>query len=85
VTDTTEKASLIKEALRVLKKGGEFALQDLFYIERMFGKAEDLLDTIKSWGVREVEFVSSKNSLFIPAALKLSFMVGTLGLIKGRK
>ena len=43
--------------MRVLKKGGEFALQDLFYIERMFGKAEDLLDTIKSWGVREVEFV----------------------------
>jgi hypothetical protein len=85
VKDTTDKVSLIKEALRVLKKGGAFALQDLFYIERMFGRPEDLLDTIRGWGIRQVEFVSSKNLSFIPAALKLPFMVGTLGLVKGRK
>ena len=85
VKDTADKLSLIKEALRVLKKGGDFALQDLFYIERMFGRPEDLVDTIMSWDVRQIDFVSSKNSSFIPGALRLPFMVGTLGLVKGKK
>jgi SAM-dependent methyltransferase len=85
VRDTQDKLGLIKEALRVLKKGGKFTLQDLFYIERMFGKTEDLPATVRSWGVREVELIETRNASFIPAALKLPFMVGTLGLIKGEK
>lgn len=85
VKDTRDKLGLIKEVLRVLKKGGKFTVQDLFYIERMFGKSVDLLATIRSWGVLEVELIETRNSSFIPAALKLPFMVGTLGLIKGEK
>jgi ubiquinone/menaquinone biosynthesis C-methylase UbiE len=85
VKDTSDKLGLIKEALRVLKKGGKFALQDLFYLERMFGKPEVLLRTIRSWGIRDVELIETSNSSFIPTALKLPFMVGTLGLIKGEK
>jgi ubiquinone/menaquinone biosynthesis C-methylase UbiE len=85
VKDTPDKLGLIKEALRVLKKGGKFTLQDLFYVERMFGKTEDLRATVRSWGVREVELIETRNSFFIPAALKLPFMVGTLGLLKGEK
>ena len=77
--------SLVKEALRVLKKGGRFALQDLFCIERMYGKPEDMIKTIKDWGVQRVEFVATKDSPIIPFALKLPFMVGTLGLIVGEK
>jgi SAM-dependent methyltransferase len=85
VKGSQDKVSLIKEALRVLKKGGKFVLQDLFYIERMFGKPDDLLRTIKSWDIVKIDFVSTKDSSFIPAALKLPFMVGTLALIKGEK
>lgn len=85
VKDSKDKMSLVKEALRVLKKGGKFALQDLFYIERLYGKPENMLKTIKDWGVQWVEFVATKNSPIIPLALKLPFMVGTLGLIVGEK
>ena len=85
VKDTKDKMSLVKEALRVLKKGGKFALQDLFYIERMYGKPDDIIKTIKGWGVERVEFWVTKDSAIIPLALKLPFMVGTLGLIVGEK
>jgi SAM-dependent methyltransferase len=85
VKDTPNKVDLIKEALRVLKNGGRFTLQDLFYIHRMYGTPEELCNAVKSWGVQKVQFVSTKSSSFIPAALQLPFMVGTLGLIKGKK
>jgi hypothetical protein len=51
----------------------------------MFGKPEEILRTIGSWGIREVELVETRSSAFIPGVLKLPFMVGTLGLITGRK
>ena len=85
VKGTKDKLSLVKEALRVLKEGGRFALQDLFYIERYYGKPEDMIETIKNWGVERVKFVETRRSAFIPPALKLPFMVGTLGLVVGKK
>jgi ubiquinone/menaquinone biosynthesis C-methylase UbiE len=85
VKDTSDKTVPIKEALRVLKKGGKFSLQDLLYMKNMFGTKEQLLNKIKSWGVKKVEFVETRNSLLIPVALKVPFMVGALGLIKGEK
>lgn len=85
VRDSSNKIDLIKEALRVLKKGGKFVFQDLFFIRHYYGKPEDLVQTIKDWGVGKAELIPTKDSTFIPLALKLPFMVGTLGLITGEK
>lgn len=85
VKDTANKIDLIKEALRVLKKGGKFALQDLFYLRRLYGDPAELVKTIEKWGARKVELKSTKDVSFIPTALKLPFMVGTLGLISGER
>ncbi len=85
VQDTKDKRDVIKEALRVVKKGGTFAFQDLFHEKRIYGDIEDLLETIRNWGVESVEFSSTKDSKFIPKALKLPFMVGTIGIIYGKK
>lgn len=85
VRDTSNKVSLIKEALRVLKKGGKFTFQDLFRIRQFYGKPEDLVKTIKSWGICKVEYVDTRELPFIPTALKLPFMLGTLGLLTGEK
>ena len=79
------KKKLIKEALRVVKKGGWFALQDLFLWKRVYGEVDDLLETIRSWGIETVEFVDTSDSDFIPNALKLPFMLGTVGILYGRK
>ena len=85
VKDTRNKIDLVKEALRVLRKGGTFVLQDLFLIERMYGTPQSLLATIRSWGIQKVEFIETRTSPFIPRALKLPFMVGTIAMIKGEK
>ena len=85
MADVRDKREVIQEALRVVKPGGKFVFQDLFLIEREFGRMDDLLETIRGWGIRKVEFVETRNASFIPPALKLPFMVGTMGILAGEK
>jgi len=85
VADTKDKRELVKEALRVVKKGGVFSFQDLFLVKKIYGETGDLLEEIKSWGVESVELARTNNSDFIPWALKLPFMVGEIGIIYGKK
>jgi SAM-dependent methyltransferase len=85
VRDVRDKKKLIKEALRVVRKGGWFVFQDLFLWKQVYGEVDDLLETIRSWGIETVEFVDTSDSDFIPTALKLPFMLGTAGILYGRK
>jgi SAM-dependent methyltransferase len=85
VSDAKDKRALVKEALRVVKKGRRFAFQDLFLVKGLYGEIDDLLETIKGWGIAEVAFVDTSASDFIPAALKLPFMVGKVGIVYGTK
>jgi SAM-dependent methyltransferase len=85
VAGATDKRGLIQEALRVVKKGGVFVFQDLFLIEPMYGKMDNLLDTIRSWGISRIEFIETRNAPFIPWALKFPFMLGTIGMLAGTK
>jgi ubiquinone/menaquinone biosynthesis C-methylase UbiE len=85
VRDTKDKREVIREALRVVKKGGRFAFQDLFLLKRVYGKTDDLLATVRSWGITKIEFVKTADSAFIPRMLKLPFMVGTIGILYGEK
>jgi SAM-dependent methyltransferase len=84
VKEARDKRQLLHEALRVTKKGGVFAFQDLFLLKRVYGDVGSLLATIRGWGVAKVEFVETRKSPF-PRAVKLPFMIGTLGLIVGEK
>jgi SAM-dependent methyltransferase len=85
VGDARDKTDVIKEALRVVKKGGTFAFQDLFLLRRQYGEIDDLVATVKNWGVKDVAFVNTSGSEFIPRALKLPFMLGRIGIIYGTK
>lgn len=85
VRDAPDKRLLVREALRVVREGGVFALQDLFLIRRMYGGADALLEAIRGWGAAEVEFVETSRAPFVPRALKLPFMLGTMGLVVGEK
>jgi SAM-dependent methyltransferase len=85
VRNVRDKEKLIKEALRVVKNRGWFVFQDLFLWKRVYGEVDDLLETIRSWGIEKVEFVNTSDSDFIPKALKLPFMLGTVGILYGRK
>jgi ubiquinone/menaquinone biosynthesis C-methylase UbiE len=85
VGGVNDKREVIREALRVLKKGGKFAFQDLFLSKKIYGDLGELLNAIKSWGTAKVEFIQTRNSPFIPRLLKVPFILGTMGIIKGQK
>ena len=85
VRDVTDKREVLREALRVVKKGGHFAFQDLFEEPGFYGNLDDLIAVVKSWGVTQVAFVKTSDAAFIPQALKLPFMVGTIGILYGEK
>jgi SAM-dependent methyltransferase len=85
VRDTPDKRKVLQEALRVVKKGGKFAFQDLFQEKHIYGEMDDLLAAVKRWGVTKVTFVETGDAPFIPNALKLPFMVGPLGILYGEK
>lgn len=85
VRDSKNKREIVKEALRVVKKGGAFAFQDLFLAKSLYGDIDDLLETIRGWGIREVNFENTSKNKFIPGFLKLPFMVGFIGIIYGKK
>jgi len=79
------KREVVREALRVVKKGGKFSFQDEFLVKQLFGDIDDLIETIKGWGISKAEFVQTRDANFIPRALKLPFILGTIGLIRGEK
>jgi len=85
VKDAKDKKEVIKEALRVVKKGGVFVFNDLFLLKSYYGDINSLLGEIKSWGIRDVEYIKTADLPFVPKALKLPFMTGAMGIIKGEK
>lgn len=85
VREVADKRKIVREALRVVRKGGRFAFQDLFSLRRMYGDKDDLLYSIRSWGIHRVEFIETRNASFIPWSLRLPFMLGRIGVIAGEK
>jgi SAM-dependent methyltransferase len=83
VRSVADKKILLKEALRVLKKGGIFVFQDLFLWGAVYGDTGQLLDAIRGWGVEAVALSRTNEADFIPKLLKLPFMVGTIAIIEG--
>jgi ubiquinone/menaquinone biosynthesis C-methylase UbiE len=82
--DVSDRLSLVREALRVLKPGGAFSLQDLFN-DQFYRNPETLADEVRSWGLEDVQFVSSLDLIDVPALLKTKHMVGGSGVLYGRK
>ncbi len=85
VRGVRDKRDVVKEALRVLEPGGAFAFQDLFRSKSAYGEIDDLLAAIRGWGVASVDYIDTGRSEFIPGALRLPFMVGSMGILHGRK
>jgi len=77
-----DRVQLIAEALRVLRKGGAYAFQDLFNDEFY---SNDFLEVVRSWGLREVNFVESLEYVYVPFALKMKHMTGGSGILYGIK
>lgn len=85
VKSQKDKRLVVKEALRVLKKGGSFAFHDLFLEEKLYGNLDDFINELKKEGITEVKVAYSNKEKFIPKILKTSFMLGRIAVIYGIK
>ena len=85
VRDVKDKREVIREALRVVKKGGVFSFQDLFLSKKLYGELDDLLETIHNWGIEEVHFTDTADLVEIPRFLRVPWMLGNIGIIYGKK
>jgi hypothetical protein len=54
-------------------------------LKHVYGNIDDLMATLRGWGIRRVQFVRTRDAAFIPLALRLPFMVGTISIITGEK
>ncbi len=67
-----------------VKARRQIVFQVRFHIEH-YGMPDELTAAVSAIGVKDVLFVDTNKASFIPRALKLPFMIGTLGLIHGVK
>ncbi|MDD2437510.1 MAG: class I SAM-dependent methyltransferase, partial [Massilibacteroides sp.] len=85
VADAKDKREVIKEALRVLKKGGQFVFQDLLLSKQLYGKADDLLLYVEKTGVASVSLEKTKELIDIPTLLNGPMFFGKAALLSGIK
>lgn len=85
VADVEDKREVIKEALRVLKKGGQFVFQDLLSNKKLYGSSDDLVQYVKDLGIEDVSFVKTNEQISIPTLLNTRMFFGDAAMLLGRK
>ena len=81
-----DKRRLVREALRVLKPGGVFALQDMFGSKRLYGNMEEFVEELKAEGIREIHYeANTEKEDFIPRFVRTPMMLKNVGIIYGKK
>ena len=83
VRSVKDKFLLFKEALRVLKKGGVFSIQDPIKKEKHFGELNVLKEKLRKLGVDEVNYVDTLEELNMPTIARVAFR--NSGILFGRK
>lgn len=84
--DEPNKRTLTKESLRVLKKGGSFAIVDMIGNMRSYGTVQGLIEELEEAGVSEVHYVGSlEKALEVPGYARLPGMIYGTGMIYGIK
>lgn len=79
-----DQQDLLLESLRVLKKGGVFALHDDMK-PRLYGDMETFAQKLRDMGYEEVELVDTRETIFGSEAKAKAVMLGGSRLLKGRK
>lgn len=79
-----DKRALMLESLRVLKKGGTFALHDSIK-PRMYGDMNAFAQELRAMGFERVEFIDTAAPIFGSKRRAAMMMLGDSAMIVGRK
>ena len=78
------KQDLLRETLRVLKKGGTFAIHDIMSKAR-YGDMEKFVDELRAEGYEEVNLIPTDSGLFMPKPEATYMMLTGSALLAGKK
>lgn len=86
VRSQSDKRLVVKEALRVVKRGGSFAFQDMFEQKALYGDMNAFVEELKAEGIAEVHYIGNvEKEEFIPGFVTAPWMIKGVGLIYGKK
>ncbi len=87
VRSAKNKRDVVKEALRVVKKGGAFSFQDMFSQKSLYGDMEEFVEELKKEGITEIHYIGNleKKLDFIPGYATTPWMISGMGILYGRK
>jgi len=79
-----DKQALLRETLRVLKKGGTFAIHDIMSPIR-YGNMQRFIAELKKEGYEKVELIDTTNDMFMSRREAMRLQLGGSTLLVGRK
>lgn len=87
VRSAKDKRDVVREALRVVKKGGAFSFQDMFSQKALYGDMDQFVQMLKEEGISEVHYIGNLEEKldFIPGFVTAPWMIKGMGIIYGRK
>ena len=87
VRSAKDKRDVVKEALRVVKKGGVFSFQDMFSQKVLYGDMDEFVRILKAEGISEVHYIGNleKKLGFIPGFVTTPWMISGMGILYGKK
>ena len=81
-----DKRKLVRESLRVLKKGGAFVFHDRMEGRRSYGDIAQFIEELKAEGIDEVHYEAHTERLpFIPKYIRGPMCLRNLGILWGIK
>lgn len=87
VRTAKDKRDVVREALRVVKKGGTFSFQDMFSQKGLYGDMDEFVKQLQAEGITEVHFIGNLEQKldFVPGYVRTPWMISGMGILYGRK
>ncbi len=78
------RQDLLLETLRTLKKGGSFAIHDIFSVSK-YGDMQGFIDKLRSMGYQEINLISTTDGMFMSRTEATWMALSGSALLTGRK
>ena len=78
------RQDLLLETLRTLKKGGTFAMHDIFSMSK-YGDMQSFIDKLKSMGYQEINLISTTDGMFMSRTEATWMALSGSALLTGKK